>query len=71
MVCQKVAKTGGKQAPLVVRPILNELFESIAFDLVGPLPKGRGGCRFILSYICLASRWPDALALRVPIHSNA
>ena len=63
MVCQKVAKTGGKRAPLVVRPILSEPFESIAFDLVGPLPKGRGGCRFILTYICLASRWLDALAL--------
>ncbi len=46
------------------RPVTTVPFESIAFDLVGPLPKARGGVKFILTYICLASRWPDAVPLR-------
>ena len=36
---------------------------SIAFDLVGPLPKGKGGKKYLLTYIDLATRWPDAIPL--------
>jgi len=49
---------------MVTRPALTEPFEATAFDLVGPLPKGKGGCRFILTFVCLASRWPDVVPLR-------
>ncbi len=49
---------------MVERPILAEPFESVAIDLVGPLPKGKGGNRYILTYICLATRWPEAEPLR-------
>ncbi len=52
------------KAPVVERPILTEPFESVAVDLVGPLPKGKGGCRFLLTYICMATRWPEAIPLR-------
>ena len=40
------------------RPLVIEPFETIAIDLVGPLPKGKGGCQFILTSICLATKWP-------------
>ncbi len=43
---------------------MTEPFESVAVDLVGPLPKGKGGCRFLLTYVCMATRWPEAVALR-------
>ncbi len=63
-VCQIKGKGRPRKAPVVDRPALSEPFESIAVDLVGPLPKGKGGCRFLLTYICLATRWPEAVALR-------
>ena len=62
--CQMKSKGRPRKAPAVDRPVLSEPFESVAVDLVGPLPKGKGGCRFLLTYICLATRWPEAVALR-------
>ena len=49
---------------MVARPALTQPFESVAFDLVGPLPKGKGGHRFILTYVCLATKWPEAVPVR-------
>ena len=49
---------------MVARSALTQPFESVAFDLVGPLPKGKGGHRFILTYICLATKWPEAVHVR-------
>ncbi len=49
---------------MVARPVITEPFESIAIDLVGPLPKGKGGCEYVLTSICLATRWPSAVALK-------
>ena len=63
-VCQKANKTGSRKAPMVARPALTQPFESVAFDLVGPLPKGKGGDRFILTNICLAKKWPEAVPVR-------
>lgn len=63
-VCLACAKSRPWKAPMVERPVLTEPYQSIAIDLVGPLPKAKGGVRFVLSYICLASRWPEAIALK-------
>ncbi len=52
--CQRTSKYMPPKAPIVERPVLSEPFESMAVDLVGPLPKGKGGARFILTTICLA-----------------
>ncbi len=41
--CQVRSKYRPRRAPAVERPILAEPFESVAIDLVGPLPKGKGG----------------------------
>lgn len=49
---------------MVTHRVLMEPFESVAVDLVGPLPKGKGGMRWILTYVCMASRWPDVVTLR-------
>ena len=54
-------KARNKTGQMVDRPIP---YESIATDIVGPLPKGKGGARFILTMICLVSRWPEAVPLR-------
>ncbi len=63
-VCQAKSKARPSKVPAVERPVLTELFESVAVDLVGPLPKGKGGCRFLLTYVCMATRWPEAIPLR-------
>ena len=49
---------------MVERPVLTEHFEQVAFDLVGPLPKAKGGYRYGLTCICMATKWPEAIALK-------
>ena len=63
-ICQKCNRRGSRKVPMVERRVMAEPFESIAIDLVGPLPTGKGGCRFILTAICMASKWPEAIALK-------
>ena len=41
-----------------------EPFKCVAFDLVGPLSKAKGGFLYILTYVCMSSRWPEAVALK-------
>ncbi len=43
VVCQRRSKHKPRRAPAVERPVLTEPFESVAIDLVGPLPKVRVG----------------------------
>ena len=62
-VCQKCSKVQRK-VPMIERKVMSEPFESMAVDIVGPFPKGKGGCRYLLTCICMASRWPDALPLK-------
>ncbi len=63
-ICLKNNKGGQRKAVIVERPVLSQPFEQIALDLVGPLPKGKGGARFILTAACMATRWPEAIALK-------
>ena len=39
--------------------IITILCERVAIDLVGPFPVARGGFRLLLTYLNMASRWPD------------
>ena len=63
-ICQKCSKAPARKVPLVEREVLSEPFEVLAFDIVGPMPKGKGACRFLLTAICMASKWPEAIPLR-------
>ena len=63
-VCQRVAKAKGRKVPMVERQVLTEPFEVMAFDLVGPFPKAKGGCMNVLTAVCMSSRWPEAIALK-------
>ena len=63
-VCQKCEKRKSKKAVMVERPVLSEPFEVIAIDLVGPFKTGKGGCTHLLTAICMATRWPEAIPLR-------
>ena len=63
-VCQRCAKAKGRRVPLMERQVLTEPFEVMAFDLVGPFPKGKGGCEYVLTAVCMSSRWPEAVPLK-------
>ena len=67
LICQKCHKQGPRRVPMVDRGILTEPFESVAIDIVGPLPTRRGGNRCVLTCICLATRYPSA----VPMHNGS
>ena len=62
--CQMCGKSQARRVPLVEREVLSEPFEVLAFDIVGPMPKGKGGYRFLLTAICMASKWPEAIPLK-------
>ena len=63
-VCQLCSKPKSRKAPMMERRVMTEPFEVMAFDLVGPLPKGKGGCMHILTAVCMGSRWPEAIPLK-------
>ena len=44
-------------------PVYRVPFEQVAIDIVGPFPRSHG-YRYLLTYICLASRYPEAIPLK-------
>ena len=46
------------------RDVLSEPFEVLAADIVGPFPKATNGYMFLLTCLCTASRWPEAVPLK-------
>ncbi|GBN72971.1 hypothetical protein AVEN_120543-1 [Araneus ventricosus] len=42
-------------------PIISEVFSKINFDACGPLPTTPNGNRYLITAICLASKYPDAV----------
>ncbi len=65
-VCQKAGKTNQKvpPTPLCPIPVLGEPFERVIVDCVGPLPKAKSGHQYVLSIMCAATRFPEAVPLR-------
>ncbi len=51
--CLTINKAGNKQAKMVECPIISEPFESVAIDLVGPLPKGKEEQGLFISLIVM------------------
>ena len=62
--CQKASKLVNHRAPLKPLPVIKEPFSRIAFDLVGPLPRTKQGNKYLLTCICLGSKYPDAVPLK-------
>ncbi|GBM31262.1 Retrovirus-related Pol polyprotein from transposon 412, partial [Araneus ventricosus] len=62
--CQKVGKSGEmKKAPLKLVPIISEVFARLNVDIVGPLPESDNRNKYLLTAICLSSKYPDAIPL--------
>ena len=53
-----------QSASLISLPVMEEPFERIAMDIVGPLPKTKQRHRYILVICNYATRYPDAIPLK-------
>ena len=62
--CQRAARNSNSKAPLHPLPCVGEPFSKVAFDIVGPLPKSKSGYRYILTMMCLFSKFPEAIPLK-------
>lgn len=65
--CAQHNKAGNRLPQLQERPVVGEPFRSVAIDLVGPLPKGRGGATFLLTYTCASASEDSQKGLRYVI----
>ncbi|XP_073721213.1 uncharacterized protein [Misgurnus anguillicaudatus] len=65
-VCQVVGKPNQliPTAPLYPIPAIGEPFEHVLIDCVGPLPRTKSGNQFLLTIMCAATRFPEAVPLR-------
>lgn len=65
-VCQLTGKPNQKikPAPLYPIPVVNEPFEYLLIDCVGPLPVSKSGSKYLLTVMCQATRYPAAFPLR-------
>lgn len=62
--CQKVSPYRVKPAPLIPSPIIEEPFYRNTLDVVGPLPRGWMGNRFIPVICDYATHYREAVPLR-------
>ncbi|KAK3883863.1 hypothetical protein Pcinc_011831 [Petrolisthes cinctipes] len=64
--CQRTVDKGRiPKAKLGSMPIIDESFQRIAVDIVGPLePRASDGSRYILAIVVYATRYPEAVTLK-------
>lgn len=63
-VCQRVGRGREKtKAPLKLVPIIGEIFTKVNIDLCGPLPESEKGHKYLLTLICLSSKYAEAIPL--------
>ena len=65
-VCQKVGKPNQviPKAPLIPIPVVNEPFQEVIIDIVGPLPRTRSGHEYLLTLMDRMSKYPEAIPVR-------
>lgn len=65
-VCQVAGKPNQTvpPAPLQPIPVVAEPFERVIIDCVGPLPRTKSGNQYLLTIMCAATRYPEAIPLR-------
>ena len=66
ITCQKVGKPNKPipKAPLCPVPAITEPFSKVLIDCVGPLPPSKAGSKYLLTIMCLSTRFPEAIPLR-------
>jgi hypothetical protein len=69
--CQRVGKANEKtKAPMKLVPLIKEPFQRLIVDIVGPLPRTLAGNRYILTLLCPATKFPEAVPLDVASSQN-
>jgi len=63
-VCQRFNKVKPRHTPMVEREVVTVPSERVVIDLVRPLSKAKGGFEYLLTCVDLATRWPEAVALK-------
>ena len=65
-VCQLTGKPNQAIKPVPLRPITPtpKPFDHLVIDCVGPLPRSKSGCIYLLTMMCQTTRYPAAYALR-------
>jgi len=63
--CQRHDKTKPPLSPMQPREVVTVPFERVCIDLVGPFPTAKGGFKFLLTCVDMATRWPEAVPIRV------
>ena len=64
LVCQKKDKSNPRPMTMQAREIVTVPSECVAINIVGPFPVSKGGFGFLLTYLDMATRWPEAIPLR-------
>lgn len=60
--CQRAGKASDKKkAPLKLVPIITDVFTRLNIDACGPLPVTNEGHRYIITAICMSSKYPEAI----------
>ncbi|XP_076061649.1 uncharacterized protein LOC143037398 [Oratosquilla oratoria] len=65
IVCQVTGKPNDtpKRVPMHQVPIIEEPFSRVVVDCVGPLPKTKSGKQFLITIMCQATRYAEAIPL--------
>ena len=65
-VCQLAGKPNQTipPAPLYPIPVMGQPFDHVIIDIVGPLVRSTSGYRYLLTIMCAATRFPEAIPLR-------
>ena len=61
--CQRMRRDSAGKIPMGEMPIHDIPFNNVVVDIVGPFPWAKG-FKFLLIYICLASRYPEAIPMK-------
>ncbi|GFS87013.1 retrovirus-related Pol polyprotein from transposon 297 [Trichonephila clavipes] len=60
--CQRAGKPNDKKkAPLKLVPVIQEVFTKLNIDACGPLPMTSKGNRYLITAICMSSKFPEAI----------
>ncbi|GFU86027.1 retrovirus-related Pol polyprotein from transposon 17.6 [Trichonephila clavipes] len=60
--CQRAGKPNDKKkAPLKLVPVIQEVFTKLNIDACGPLPITSKGYRYLITAICMSSKFPEAI----------
>ncbi len=62
--CQRAARNDQGKVPLSPLPVITVPFSRLSFDVVGPIPRTKSGYKYVLTCMCYATKYPDAIPMK-------